>query len=224
MKKKISKPVSVKNKTKSVVFSEVEVDDTEVVEASEVDPDMAAELSEVEPEVETTSDEESTDVDTESKHQEYKKHALKHDDIFKGKKVIKKEDEDEDEDYYNEKIVIDPGLVAHEEAYDNANYHRLKRLKEEIHKILRHNTDLDFTKNRRKPGPSDFNKFYSLVKNKVDTAIFTKCEIFVELSYYFSDNLYNMFKMLNKKDGAEIVKELKTYMKMNKKLDDVDFL
>ena len=213
MKKKTSKQVSSKNKS----ICDVDIE----IEPTEVDPDMAAELAEVEPEV-VVDEEESAD-DT-SKHQEYKKHALKHDDIFKGKKVTKKEDEEDDEDYYNEKIVIDPGLVAHEEAYDNANYHRLKRLKEEIHKILQHNTDLDFTKNRRKPGPSDFNKFYSIVKNMVDTAIFTKCEIFVELSYYFSDNLYNMFKMLNKKDGAEIVKELKSYMKMNKKLDDVDFL
>jgi hypothetical protein len=216
MKKKTKgKPKSVKPKTKH----------EESMDEVEVDPDMAAELAEEIVESEpTVSDEEALGIDLTSKHQEYKKHALKHDDIFKGKKVIKKEEDEEEEDYFNEKIVIDPGLVVHEEAHDNANYHRLKKLKEEVHKILEHNTDLDFTKNRRKPGPSDFNKYYSIVKNLVDTTVYTKCEIFVELSYYFSDNLYNMFKMLNKKDGAEIVKELRTYMKMNKKLDDVDFL
>lgn len=212
-KKHKGKPQKPKPKNKAVELSD------------EVDPDMAVELADVDAAEPEVSEEDALGVnDLTSKHQEYKKHALKHDDIFKGKKVIKKEDEEEDEDHYNDKIVIDPGLVAHEEAYDNANYHRLKKLKEEVHKILVHNTDLDFTKNRRKPGPSDFNKFYSIVKNKLDTTIYTKCEIFVELSYYFSDNLYNMFKMLNKKDGAEIVKELRTYMKMNKKLDDVDFL
>jgi len=212
MKKKTKGKKPVKNK-KETVLEEVDVD-----------PDMAAELAEDVESEPVVSDEEALGIDLTSKHQEYKKHALKHDDIFKGKKVIKKEDEEEEEDFYNDKIVIDPGLVAHEEAYDNANYHRLKKLKEEVHKILENNTDLDFTKNRRKPGPSDFNKYYSIVKSLLDTTVYTKCEIFVELSYYFSDNLYNMFKMLNKKDGAEIVKELRTYMKMNKKLDDVDFL
>lgn len=196
------------------------------IEESSMDVDMAIELSEVgSTESESPSEEEELGIDLTTKHQEYKKHALKHDDIFKGKKHVKKEDEEEEEDdNYNERIAIDPGLNIYEEQQNNADYHRLNRLKEEVKKILETETDLDFTKNRRKPGPSDFNQYYSIIKNSLDTTVYSNVEIFVELSYYFSDNLYNMFKMLNQKDGAEIIKELREYMKVNKKLKDVDFL
>jgi len=196
----------------------------ELEENLEREPDMDLELSE-EIVVESTEEEgEDIGIDLTSKHQEYKKHSLKHDDIFKGKKQPKKEDEEEEDEFYSDRIEIDPGLNLHEESQNNADYHRLKALKEEVKRILETETDLDFTRNRRKPGPSDFNKYYSLMKNRLDVAIYSRVEIFVELSYYFSDNLYNMFKMLNQKDGAEIIKELRAYMKVDKKLNDIDFL
>lgn len=211
-------------KKKNVKKEEVVIREEDVI----MDPDMAVELSEATEDSETTNsqtEEEELGIDLTTKHQEYKKHALKHDDIFKGKKQVKKEnEEEEEEDNYNERIAIDPGLNIYEEQQNNADYHRLNRLKEEVKKILETETDLDFSKNRRKPGPSDFNQYYSIIKNSLDTTVYSNVEIFVELSYYFSDNLYNMFKMLNQKDGAEIIKELREYMKVNKKLKDVDFL
>lgn len=199
-KSNIKKIVSKKNKN-------VDIEEDNVEEDLEIDTDVK---------------EEKTDS-----NESFRKHALKHDDIFKGKKQKKSIEEDEydtEDDYTNDKIIIDPGLSIHEEATNNADYQRMKQLKSEVYRILLNLTNLDFSKNRRKPGPSDFNKFYAIVKNNLDVSMYSKCEIFVELCYYFSDNLYNMFKMLNKKDGAEIVKELRVYMKMNKKLDTVDFL
>ena len=38
---------------------------------------------------------------------------------------------------------------------------------------------------------------------------YTKSEIFVELAYYFTDNIFNMYKLLDKKYATAIIKELR---------------
>ena len=38
---------------------------------------------------------------------------------------------------------------------------------------------------------------------------YTQSEIFVELSYYFTDNIFNMYKLLDKKYATSIIKELR---------------
>jgi hypothetical protein len=38
---------------------------------------------------------------------------------------------------------------------------------------------------------------------------YTKSEIFVELAYYFTDNMFNMFKLLDKEYATQIIIELK---------------
>ena len=38
---------------------------------------------------------------------------------------------------------------------------------------------------------------------------YTKSEIFVELAYYFTDNIFNMYKLLDKKYAIGIIEELK---------------
>jgi hypothetical protein len=50
---------------------------------------------------------------------------------------------------------------------------------------------------------------------------FTYSEVFIELSYYFSDNIVNMFKLLDKYYGGIIAKELA--MKSNIKFDKINF-
>ena len=52
---------------------------------------------------------------------------------------------------------------------------------------------------------------------------FSRSEIFVELSYYFSDNLFNMFKLLDKSSSAAIISELMTKYKVSH-IKSVDFL
>ena len=38
---------------------------------------------------------------------------------------------------------------------------------------------------------------------------YSKSEIFVELSFYFTDNIFNMFKLLDKEYATRIIVELK---------------
>ena len=210
-------------KKKKVVEEEIfdEVESTEVSDVEtdvEVDPDMLVELEEIEIETEEPSE----DIDeSASKHKGFKKHSLKYDSIFKGKKT---DEEEEAPVSYNDKIAIDPGTEFWQESFENDDYHRLKGLREKVYKILVEHTDLNFKKNRRKPGPVDFNSYYNVVKQHIDDKAFSCSEIFVELAYYFSDNLFNMFKLLDKRSGAEIIRELKASKRINSKLDDIDFI
>ena len=55
---------------------------------------------------------------------------------------------------------------------------------------------------------------------------FSYSEVFIEFSYYFSDNIENMFKLLDKKWGGKIAQELakKGNIRGAKNLEDIDFL
>ncbi len=53
--------------------------------------------------------------------------------------------------------------------------------------------------NRRKPSKSDFNHYYFLLKTHLKDESFTNIELFNELAIYFSDNIFNMFKLLDNK-------------------------
>jgi hypothetical protein len=81
---------------------------------------------------------------------------------------------------------------------------------------------LDFKQNRRKPNKETFNNYYNLLLKELGFR-YTKSEIFVELSYYFTDNIFNMFKLLDKKPATIIIKELmqKGYLK---NINGIDFL
>jgi hypothetical protein len=54
---------------------------------------------------------------------------------------------------------------------------------------------------------------------------FSHSEVFLELAYYFSDNIENMFKLLDEKWGGKISMELAKKNKIRGfiDLDDVDF-
>jgi hypothetical protein len=66
--------------------------------------------------------------------------------------------------------------------------------------------------NRRKPSKSDFNYFYYLLKTNLQQEKFSNIEIFNELSVYFSDNLFNMFKLLDNKWRNMIISELQEHI------------
>ena len=67
-----------------------------------------------------------------------------------------------------------------------------------------------------------FNEYYNLLLNKLHLK-YTNSEIFVELSYFFTDNIFNMYKLLDKNSATIIIKELmqKGYLK---NLQNVNFL
>ena len=163
------------------------------------------------------SDESETDEIVLSKHKIEGKHSLKYDSIFKGKK---EEPLDEDEMdgfsfYHKDSIEVDKSSNYYFESIDNENYIRTKLVKERVYAVLTENTSLNFMNNRRKPSRNDFNQYYCLLKQNLEKESFTNVELFNELAVYFSDNLFNMFKLLDNKWRNLIIKELQEHIGKN---------
>ena len=159
-----------------------------------------------------------------SKHKIEGKHSLKYDSIFKGKKEDPV-DEDDTADlfsgYYKETIEVDRGSNYHFESIDNEMYVRSKLVKERVYTILGEHTSINFLNNRRKPSRVDFNNYYSLLKSHLKEESFTNVELFNELSVYFSDNLFNMFKLLDNKWRNMIINELQDHIGKNFNSKDI---
>ncbi len=159
-----------------------------------------------------------------SKHKIEGKHSLKYDSIFKGKKEDPV-DEDDTSDlfsgYYKETIEVDRSSNYHFESIDNEMYVRSKLVKERVYSILGEHTSINFMNNRRKPSRVDFNNYYSLLKNNLKDESFTNVELFNELSVYFSDNLFNMFKLLDNKWRNMIINELQDHIGKNFNSKDI---
>jgi hypothetical protein len=174
----------------------------------------------------TTSDEETTTSEDDvilSKHKIEGKHSLKYDSIFKGKKEdpLTEEDGDMFSSYFKETIEVDKSSIYHHESIDNELYVRAKQVKERVYDILKNNTSLNFLNNRRKPSKVDFNKYYELLKNNLKDESFTNIELFNELAVYFSDNLFNMFKLLDNKWRNLIINELQEHIGKNKNSKEI---
>lgn len=155
-----------------------------------------------------------------NKHKQEGKHRLKRDTIFKGK-LDKKPAEDGmygfDQGDYD-----DISTFFNYESEQYSNTVDQNNLTKDVYEVLNKKTDLDFKQNRRKPNKETFNNYYNLLLNDLGFR-YTKSEIFVELSYYFTDNIFNMFKLLDKRPATIIIKELtqKGYLK---DLDGINFL
>ena len=177
------------------------------------DIDIIIEISEEEePEVgENTAVEDEVVI---SKHKVQGKHSLKYDSIFKGKKEEKVTEDDEDYTsmYFNEKFEVDKSSHFYSESQDNESYIRTKNIKEKVYQVLLDKTSINFLNNRRKPSRSDFNQYYHLLKINLEDDGFTNVELFNELSIYFSDNLFNMFKLLDNKWRNLIIMELQDHI------------
>lgn len=148
-----------------------------------------------------------------SKHTIQGKHSLKYDSIFKGKKEDPI-DEDVVEVFSNfsDNFEVDKSSIYWFESIDNENYIKEKRIKEKVYSVLSDHTDINFLNNRRKPSRSDFNQYYYLLKTNLQDESFTNVEIFNELAVYFSDNLFNMFKLLDNKWRNLIIVELQDHI------------
>ncbi len=147
-----------------------------------------------------------------SKHTIHKKHSLSYDSIFKGRKEDPLSEDDFDSSGFNETFEVDKSSIYWFESVDNENYVKEKRIKEKVYEVLANHTDLNFLNNRRKPSRSDFNHFYYLLKINLQEESFTNVELFNELSVYFSDNLFNMFKLLDNKWRNMIISELQEHI------------
>ena len=148
-----------------------------------------------------------------SKHTLQGKHSLKYDSIFKGKKEDPLSEDDIDiVANRNENFEVDKSSHYWYESVDNENYIKQKRIKEKVYQVLDEHTDINFLNNRRKPSKSDFNHYYYLLKTHLYGESFTNVELFNELAVYFSDNLFNMFKLLDNKWRNMIISELQDHV------------
>lgn len=157
------------------------------------------------------------DIDEESdisisKHTQEGKHSLKYDTIFKGRKEDPLTEDDLDFGYHVDRIEIEKGTDQWSESMDNENYVRSRIVKEKVYNLLKEKTTLNFLNNRRKPSKIDFNKYFQLLNSGLKSEGFSSIEIFNELSVYFSDNLFNMFKLLNNKWRNMIIFELQIHI------------
>lgn len=147
-----------------------------------------------------------------NKHKLEGTHSLKRDTIFMGK--LEDEDEETDvekiyiADYYDDNYDIEKGSSYEKETRNFEDYYYKKSLTKDVYKVLDEKTEINFTENRRKPNKQTFNNYYKMCVDDLNLK-YTKSEIFVELSYYFTDNIFNMFKLLNKRNAAGIIAELK---------------
>ena len=163
-------------------------------------------------ETEETVEESNTEVIL-SKHTINRKHSLNYDSIFKGRKEDPLTEEETDfSTSFNETFEVDKSSIYWYESVDNENYIKEKRIKEKVYDVLANHTDINFLNNRRKPSRSDFNHFYFLLKTNLQDENFTNVEIFNELAVYFSDNLFNMFKLLDNKWRNMIIIELQEHI------------
>jgi len=157
-----------------------------------------------------------------NKHKLPGKHKLKYDSIFKGKKnetVI----EDQGSLHHIEGFDIDPFSISHSHRVDQAEYDRLKLLKETVYKLIVEKTEINIKNNRRKPGRMDVNRYFEIIVGNMDMRDYSHAEIFLELSWYLSENIFSMFKILEPKWGAVIVRELSQKYNI-KKIDGIDFV
>ncbi len=135
------------------------------------------------------------------------KHSLIHDNIFKGKKDVLSED-DTSSYVMSGNFNIKEDTLEFEESRNNIDHYRDIQLKADIYRVLKENTDLDFLRNRRKPSKSDFNAYYAILVRELFHNGYSRISLFIELADYFSDNVWNMFQLLEKNWSNIIIKEL----------------
>jgi hypothetical protein len=195
----------------------IEIDEEDVLEiVIEIDEeDLVDETFDIDNEVDVKEVEFLDDEDiTLSKHKIQGKHSLKYDSIFKGKKEepLSEDEFETTSTYFNENFEVDKGSLYWFESIDNENYIKEKRIKEKVYEVLSNYTDLNFLNNRRKPSKSDFNNYYFLLKTNLKDENFSNVELFNELAVYFSDNLGNMFKLLDNKWREDVINELRDHI------------
>lgn len=177
---------------------------------------------EIDTTIDITCDEESEiDIDDDTdimfkfntnNHKLEGKHSLARDTIFKGKiedGTEETEHSTHQEDFnFSEGFPIEIGTSYEFESKYHEEYINRLNLQQDVYQLLNEKTELDFSSNRRKPNRQAFNDYYRMLLENIGKE-YTKSEIFVELSYYFTDNIFNMFKLLDKECATQIIIELK---------------
>lgn len=196
------------------------------IEIDEIIEDLDIEESEID-----TEDSEDSDSDVwfnfnTNNHKLEGKHSLTRDTIFKGKIDDSSEDNvssgNSEIFNMNEGFTLETGSMFDFESRNNEEYIGRLNLQNDVYELLKEKTELDFSSNRRKPNRQAFNDYYKMLLNNIGKE-YTKSEIFVELSYYFTDNIFNMFKLLDKEYATQIIVELKKSGYLNN-LNNINFI
>jgi len=149
-----------------------------------------------------------------SKHQQTGKHSLGYDVFFKGKREVITEEEDRGgyisptQDNFN----YDPSSAAYDSVYRSGEKERELKVTIKVFEVLEQKTDIDFSAPRRKPSKIDLNNYFILLKNELQEHGFSNSEIITELAYYFSDNLFPIFQLLDNQWRNIILKELQDFI------------
>ena len=190
------------------VLDEFSNDDIDNIE----DIDNIDDIIETEEDIDDDSDDDIMVKFNTNNHKLEGKHSLARDTIFKGKI----EDSSEQSEYFSNQddynfsdgLPIEVGTNYEFESKYHEEYIGRLNLSRDVYDLLTEKTELDFSSNRRKPNRQAFNDYYKMLLDNIGRD-YTKSQIFVELSYYFTDNIFNMFKLLDKEYATQIIVELK---------------
>lgn len=151
------------------------------------------------------------------------KHSLAHDNIFKGKKTDTSKEPEEEYIIRNVSGSLELGedTIQYSESRNSHEQQRNLQLQQDIYNCLKNNTDLKFNGSRRKPSHYDLNNYFKILLTDLSENGYSYTEIFVELSLYFSDNIWGIFTILNNVYKDKIILELteKYGMEALKKVD-----
>ena len=209
-------------------FDDLDILDDDTLDNSSDDSDL---INDTFDEIIEEEDEED-DVDIMVKfntnnHKIEGKHSLSRDTIFKGKieensEYLEYNTFQPDDINLTDGLPIEVGSSYEFESKYYEDYMDRLNLSRDIYDLLKEKTELDFSSNRRKPNKQAFNVYYKILLNNIGKD-YTKSEIFVELSYYFTDNIFNMFKLLDKEYATQIIIELKQRGYLNN-LNNINFI
>lgn len=109
--------------------------------------------------------------------------------------------------------------------YNSAEYYRSNELKKKVYDLLNTRTKLDFSPDvkRRIPSVVDLDIYYTMLMDELIKFNYSHLEVFIVLSEFFTDNIYNVYKKLNKKYKKAIYSNLCQKHKIPD-IDEMNFL
>lgn len=153
------------------------------------------------------------------------KHTLAYDSIHNSKIEV---NDNSIEDYYindlNYTFDVSNDIDV-SNSYNSDEYYFSLELKKLIFDLLVKHTDIDFSPNkkRRIPSTNDLNAYFKMLIDELQSYRYSYTEIFIGLSEFFSDKIWNVFKRLNNSYKEIIIKEMKDKYDF-KETEKIDFI
>lgn len=167
----------------------------------------------------------STNTSSTKKPKVIGKHTLAYDSIHNSKVET---NDNLEEDYYIQDLNYTFDVsndVDVSNSYNSDEYYFSLELKKIIFDLLVKHTDIDFSPNkkRRIPSTNDLNAYFKMLIDELEAYRYSYTEIFISLSEFFSDKVWNVFKRLNNNYKEIVIKELKEKYDF-KETEKIDFI